>query len=173
MPFSTYTSKGTTKKRPMVHLSSALDEKYTAKHIGAPHPIIPHKVTERLLVPDHIPSPSYAKTGKAPPMKGNIVTTSIDDIEAIQRLRKAGQLAADMLQLASSMARQGAGLTTDEIDKFIHHKIIEAGAYPSTLNYNRFPKSLCTSINEVACHGIPDSRTLEVGGEKHVVILLT
>jgi len=166
MPFSTYKSKGTTKKRPMVHLSSALDEKYNAKHIGAPHPIIPHEVTERLLVPDHIPSPSYAKSGKAPPMKEDIVTinnNNDDDIEAMQRLRNAGQLAADMLQLASSMARQGAGLTTDEIDKFIHHKIIEAGAYPSTLNYNRFPKSLCISINEVACHGIPDLRTLEVG----------
>ena len=48
------------------------------------------------------------------------------------------------------------GITTDEIDKMVHNKIIEWGAYPSPLNYSGFPKSICTSVNEVVCHGIPD-----------------
>ena len=52
------------------------------------------------------------------------------------------------------------GVTTDEIDKKVHQFIVENDAYPSPLNYHKFPKSLCTSINEVICHGIPDSRPL-------------
>lgn len=54
------------------------------------------------------------------------------------------------------------GVTTDFIDKEVHKMIIEAGAYPSPLNYSKFPKSVCTSVNECICHGIPDSRPLEV-----------
>ena len=54
------------------------------------------------------------------------------------------------------------GVTTDEIDKAVHKMIIEAGAYPSPLGYGGFPKSVCTSVNECICHGIPDSRPLEV-----------
>lgn len=56
-----------------------------------------------------------------------------------------------------------AGTTTDEIDKMIHSFIIENDAYPSPLNYSNFPKSLCTSVNEVICHGIPDDRALVEG----------
>ena len=56
-----------------------------------------------------------------------------------------------------------AGITTDEIDKEVHKYIIERNGYPSPLNYNHFPKSLCTSVNEVICHGIPDDRPLEDG----------
>lgn len=52
------------------------------------------------------------------------------------------------------------GVTTDEIDRLTHAFIIENGAYPSPLNYHKFPKSICTSVNEVICHGIPDSRPL-------------
>lgn len=55
------------------------------------------------------------------------------------------------------------GITTDEIDKFVHSESIKQGAYPSPLNYNRFPKSVCTSVNNVACHGIPDDRPLQDG----------
>lgn len=53
-------------------------------------------------------------------------------------------------------------MTTDEIDKAVHQMIIDAGAYPSPLGYGGFPKSVCTSVNECMCHGIPDSRQLQV-----------
>jgi len=53
-------------------------------------------------------------------------------------------------------------VTTNEIDKAVHDMIIEAGAYPSPLGYGGFPKSVCTSVNECMCHGIPDSRQLQV-----------
>lgn len=54
------------------------------------------------------------------------------------------------------------GITTDEIDQAVHQMIIDNGAYPSPLGYGGFPKSVCTSVNECICHGIPDSRALEV-----------
>lgn len=53
-------------------------------------------------------------------------------------------------------------VTTNEIDKAVHQMIIDAGAYPSPLGYGGFPKSVCTSVNECMCHGIPDSRQLQV-----------
>lgn len=56
-----------------------------------------------------------------------------------------------------------AGVTTDELDEFAHNLILSFGAYPSPLNYRGFPKSICTSVNNVACHGIPDERRLEDG----------
>ena len=55
------------------------------------------------------------------------------------------------------------GVTTEEIDVFVHNAFIERGAYPSTVNYNHYPKACCTSVNEVICHGIPDSRELVDG----------
>lgn len=61
-------------------------------------------------------------------------------------------------------------VTTDEIDKAVHKMIIDAGAYPSPLGYGGFPKSVCTSVNECICHGIPDSRELQVLGEAYIVI---
>ena len=54
-------------------------------------------------------------------------------------------------------------MTTDEIDRIGHEFLLDHGAYPSTLGYRAFPKSLCTSVNEVICHGIPDNRRLEDG----------
>ena len=56
-----------------------------------------------------------------------------------------------------------AGVTTDEIDKIVHNFLMENEAYPSPFNYHKFPKSICTSVNEVICHGIPDDRPLENG----------
>ena len=78
--------------------------------------------------------------------------------EIIERMRHAGRVAAEVLRLAGEMVRPG--ITTDEIDVYVHDLCIERGAYPSPLNYNRYPKSVCTSVNEVICHGIPDSRVL-------------
>ncbi len=76
-------------------------------------------------------------------------------------MRASGKLAADVLRHAGSLIKPG--VTTDEIDKAVHQMIIENGAYPSPLNYGGFPKSVCTSVNECVCHGIPDDRPLEDG----------
>ncbi|CAA9393571.1 MAG: Methionine aminopeptidase [uncultured Propionibacteriaceae bacterium] len=81
--------------------------------------------------------------------------------ETIAKMRVAGRIAARaMREAAKSIA---PGVTTDEIDRIGHEYLLDHGAYPSTLGYRGFPKSLCTSVNEVICHGIPDSRRLEDG----------
>lgn len=64
--------------------------------------------------------------------------------------------------LKSTASFYQPSVTTDEIDKAVHKMIIDAGAYPSPLGYGGFPKSVCTSVNECMCHGIPDSRELQV-----------
>jgi methionyl aminopeptidase len=73
-------------------------------------------------------------------------------------MRRAGRAAAEVLALTGAAVRPG--ITTDELDAICHEACIERGGYPSPLNYNGFPKSLCTSVNEVICHGIPDDRAL-------------
>ena len=108
-------------------------------------------------VPPHIPLPSYALTGKVERWMEPRVKTP----EVIERMRRAGLMAAEILRLAGELVRPG--ITTDEIDVFVHDATIERGAYPSPLNYHGYPKSVCTSVNEVICHGIPDSRALEDG----------
>ncbi len=108
-------------------------------------------------VPGHIATPHYADTG---------VVKRTDEArvrapEVIERMRHAGVMAADILRRAGEVVKPG--VTTEEIDIFVHDLTIECGAYPSPLNYHGYPKSVCTSVNEVICHGIPDSRALEEG----------
>ena len=76
-------------------------------------------------------------------------------------MRVAGRIAAQALQAAGAVVVPG--VTTDEVDRVGHEFLCDHGAYPSTLGYKGFPKSLCTSVNECICHGIPDSRRLENG----------
>jgi methionyl aminopeptidase len=76
-------------------------------------------------------------------------------------MRVAGRIAAQAMEAAAAII--APGVTTDEIDAVGHEFLLDHGAYPSTLGYKGFPKSLCTSVNEVICHGIPDSRRLEDG----------
>jgi len=76
-------------------------------------------------------------------------------------MREAGRIAREVLDTATAAVR--VGITTDELDKLVHAETIKRGAYPSPLNYGLFPKSVCTSVNEVICHGIPDERPLEDG----------
>eukprot|EP00879_Flechtneria_rotunda_P027059 GHRR01028920.1.p2 GENE.GHRR01028920.1~~GHRR01028920.1.p2 ORF type:complete len:106 (-),score=22.22 GHRR01028920.1:411-728(-) len=77
-------------------------------------------------------------------------------MQGIDRMRASCQLAAEVLKYAGSLVHPG--ITTQDIDQAVHEMIIQNGAYPSPLNYGKFPKSVCTSVNEVMCHGIPDSR---------------
>ena len=81
--------------------------------------------------------------------------------ETIEKMRVAGRIAARAMREAAKAI--APGVTTDEIDRIGHEYLLDHGAYPSTLGYRGFPKSLCTSVNEVICHGIPDSRRLEDG----------
>jgi methionyl aminopeptidase len=81
--------------------------------------------------------------------------------ETIERMRVAGRLAAQAVVLAGEHSKPG--VTTDEVDRVVHEFLCDHGAYPSTLGYKGFPKSCCTSLNEVICHGIPDSTELRDG----------
>ncbi len=83
------------------------------------------------------------------------------DAETIEAMRVAGRIAADALAEVGTAIPPG--VTTDELDRIGHEYLCDHGAYPSTLGYRGFPKSLCTSLNEVICHGIPDSTVLEDG----------
>jgi len=108
-------------------------------------------------VPDSIVKPPYADTGIVPRYN----ESRIKEPDVIERMRVAGAGAKDILRRAGEMVRPG--ITTDEIDIFVHDACIAMGGYPSPLNYHGYPKSVCTSVNEVICHGIPDSRVLEDG----------
>ncbi len=85
----------------------------------------------------------------------------VKDADTIARMRVAGRLAAEARDLVGSHV--APGVTTDELDRVGHEFLCDHGAYPSTLGYRGFPKSLCSSVNEVVCHGIPDSRVVEDG----------
>ena len=108
-------------------------------------------------VPAHIPRPEYV--GRPAPRPYTV--PHVQTPETIEKMRAAGRLAAQALQLAGEYCKPG--VTTDEIDKVVHEFLCDHGAYPSTLGYRGFPKSCCTSINEVICHGIPDSTELVDG----------
>eukprot|EP00823_Brevimastigomonas_motovehiculus_P004534 TRINITY_DN2_c1_g1_i1.p1 TRINITY_DN2_c1_g1~~TRINITY_DN2_c1_g1_i1.p1 ORF type:complete len:301 (+),score=51.74 TRINITY_DN2_c1_g1_i1:120-1022(+) len=114
--------------------------------------------TPTRAVPDHIPRPPYVLGAPLPGMSGS---PTIHDENAIQHMRKSCQLAAIMRQLAANYAK--AGVSTDDVDGYIHNAIIAAGAYPSPLGYLGFPKSIGSSVNEIITHGMPDTRPLEDG----------
>ncbi|PIN09499.1 putative methionine aminopeptidase [Handroanthus impetiginosus] len=116
------------------------------------------KVSQRLPVPDHIPKPPYVGSKLLPEISSE---HQIHDAEGLDHMRAACELAARVVDYAGTLVRPS--VTTNEIDKAVHQMIIDAGAYPSPLGYGGFPKSVCTSVNECMCHGIPDSRQLQDG----------
>ena len=124
-----------------------------------PAPIEQGAVSPRRAVPASIVRPHYvdARPGVPADHDDPLVKTA----ETIAAMRIAGRIAADALLDVGRHAV--AGVTADELDAVGHEFLIAAGAYPSTLGYKGFPKSLCTSVNEVICHGIPDSRPLVDG----------
>lgn len=81
--------------------------------------------------------------------------------EQIEGVKKAGHITATILNKVGELVKEG--VTTEEINTFVHNYTIELGAVPAPLNYMGFPKSVCTSINEVVCHGIPEERKLKNG----------
>ena len=86
---------------------------------------------------------------------------SIKTVREVDGIRVASQMAAETLLGVGKMIREG--VTTEEINTFVHQDTVQRGAWPAPLNYHGFPKSVCTSINEVVCHGIPDGRALQPG----------
>ncbi|SES49552.1 methionine aminopeptidase, type I [Pedococcus cremeus] len=119
--------------------------------------VAPGTVSPRRPVPASIRRPEYVD--RPAPAKG--LGPEVKDAETIEKMRVAGRIAAQAMEAAA--AAIAPGVTTDEIDRVGHEFLLDHGAYPSTLGYRGFPKSLCTSVNEVICHGIPDSRPLEDG----------
>ena len=131
--------------------------KYKRCHKRSEGRVLSGVVTPIRSVPDHIPHPPYAETGKYQPWdEGRVKTPDI-----IERMRRSGAIAADVLRLSGE--KVAPGVTTEEIDIYIHDLFVERDTYPSTINYHGYPKASCTSVNEVICHGIPDSRQLRDG----------
>jgi methionyl aminopeptidase len=114
-------------------------------------------VSPRRSVPAHIARPEYVDR----PMPAKFTGSEVKDADTIARMRIAGKLAAQARELVGSHVRPG--ITTDELDRIGHEFLCDNDAYPSTLGYRHFPKSLCSSVNEVVCHGIPDSRVIQDG----------
>ena len=119
--------------------------------------VAPGVVSPRRPVPASIERPEYVD--KPAPSKDH--GSEVKDAETIERMRVAGRIAAQAMEAAAAVI--APGVTTDEIDRVAHEFLLDHRAYPSTLGYKGFPKSLCTSVNEVVCHGIPDSRPLDDG----------
>ncbi len=117
----------------------------------------PGWVSPRRIVPGHISRPEYVDR----PHPQKYTGPEVKDAETIELMRVAGRLAAQALREVAGVI--APGVTTDELDRIGHEFLCDNGAYPSTLGYRNFPKSLCTSINEVICHGIPDSTQLNDG----------
>jgi methionyl aminopeptidase len=131
--------------------------KYKRCHRKDEGRVLPGVVTPMRSVPADIPRPPYADSGVVEAWDEPRVKTP----DVIERMRHASRVAAEILRLTGEFLRPG--LTTDEVDEYAHQLYIERRAYPSPLNYHGYPKSLCTSANEVICHGIPDSRVIQDG----------
>jgi methionyl aminopeptidase len=131
--------------------------KYKRCHKASTDHIRPGRVSPARVVPPEIPRPPYAETGV--PVRRT--ESHVRSPEVIERMRRAGRAAGEIL--ATVGAAVAPGVTTDELDALCHEECIKRGGYPSPLNYGAFPKSLCTSVNEVICHGIPDDRALVDG----------
>ncbi|MDO5746959.1 MAG: type I methionyl aminopeptidase [Actinomycetaceae bacterium] len=117
----------------------------------------PGRLSDERTVPPSIERPEYMFHDGP-----EIVTASdVKSPQTVKKIREAGGIAAEALELVGKHVKPG--ITTDQLDKIGHDYIVSQGAYPSCLGYMGFPKSLCTSVNEIICHGIPDDRPLENG----------
>jgi methionyl aminopeptidase len=119
--------------------------------------LTPGEISPTLSVPSFIARPEYVWKSTANEGHEPWVQTP----ETIEKMRVASKIAANALAEAGKAV--APGVTTDELDRIAHAYMVDHGAYPSTLGYKGFPKSCCTSLNEVICHGIPDSTVIEDG----------
>ncbi|CAI0560486.1 unnamed protein product [Linum tenue] len=123
----------------------------------------PYPISPKRAIPAHVEQPDWALDGtpKIEPNSDLQHVVEIKNPDQIQRMRETCRIGREVLDAAARII--APGVTTDEIDRVVHEATIAAGGYPSPLNYHFFPKSCCTSVNEVICHGIPDARRLEDG----------
>lgn len=119
--------------------------------------LIPGKLSPMRVVPADIPRPPYVGKELPPPYTGDNRYSETE----IAKIRAAGRIASRALDAVAAAITPG--VTTDELDRIAHDYVIAQGAYPSTLGYRGYPKSSCTSVNEVICHGIPDDTVLREG----------
>nr|WP_239022249.1 type I methionyl aminopeptidase [Nocardioides yefusunii] len=119
--------------------------------------VVAHAISPRRSVPAAIERPEYVDK----PAPAKFTGREVKDAETIEKMRIAGKLAAQAREEVGKAV--APGVTTDELDRIGHEFLCDHGAYPSTLGYRGFSKSLCSSVNEVICHGIPDARVLEDG----------
>ena len=131
--------------------------KYKRCHKLSQAPLRPGRLSAPRAVPAGIARPDYAASGEPGPWTEPLVRPP----DVIERMRRACRAAAEVL--AAVGAAGAPGVTTDQLDALAHEECVARGGYPSPLNYHGFPKSLCTSVNEVICHGIPDDRALVDG----------
>ncbi|MCF2588197.1 type I methionyl aminopeptidase [Brevibacterium sp. UCMA 11752] len=122
-----------------------------------PRLLTPGTISPELGVPQNITRPEYVGRADADEGRGS----NFYSAEEIEKVRAAGRIAANALAAVGDMIEPG--VTTDAIDQVAHEYMCDHGAYPSTLGYRGFPKSVCTSLNEVICHGIPDSTVIADG----------
>ncbi len=120
--------------------------------------LTPGKPTPIRTVPDSIERPEYVWKDT---VAENIGEPFVQTPEVIEKMREASRIAANALEAAG--AAVAPGVTTDEIDRIAHEYMLDHGAYPSTLGYRGFEKSCCTSLNEIVCHGIPDTTVIQEG----------
>ena len=126
--------------------------KLTPVSIVKPYPVSPVRP-----VPASIERPHYVGKSAPTPYLGS----HVQDAETIEKMRESSRIACQAMHEAAKAI--APGVTTDDLDKVAHEFMLDHGAYPSSLGYRGFPKSSCTSVNEVICHGIPDGRPLEDG----------
>jgi methionyl aminopeptidase len=119
--------------------------------------IMPGMVSKQLDVPAAIMRPEYVGKNSPSEWTGGHVKNP----EQVEKIRAAGKLAAQAIELAGSLITPG--ISTNDLDVIVHEFLVSKGAYPSTLGYRGFPKSCCTSVNEIICHGIPDDLEIREG----------
>ena len=144
-------------KKPDASAGKAEDSyKYTGPLRPAPYSFKGHRE-----VPEHIKRPDYAKSGVPQSRSNDDKPPPVYNGEEIEISRDTCKIARGALD--AGHAAVAVGVTTEEIDRVVHEYIIANDAYPSPLNYHNYPRSCCTSVNEVICHGIPDTRKLREG----------
>jgi methionyl aminopeptidase len=131
--------------------------KYKRCHRALEGKVLPGRVSPVRTVPAGIPPTPYYAAGRPDRYDEPMVKSA----DVLARIRRAGQVAAEVLAVTGAAVRPG--VTTEELDAIAHQAYVDRGAFPSTLNYHGYPKSICTSVNEVICHGIPDDRPLVEG----------
>jgi len=119
--------------------------------------VLPGTISPKRSVAASIPRPEYVGKPRPAAYQGS----NVSDVDTIEAMRIAGRIAADAL--AEVGRHVVPGVSTDELDRIGHEYLCDHQAYPSTLGYRGYPKSLCTSLNEVICHGIPDSTIVQDG----------